>query len=353
MKNKKPFAENLRLMLLASLLSLCFIGVSGAAVIDSEKKSTAVEPLAFTDGLTSVDEPEDIQDFHPQDTWQFFAAGGGASPALTIPANIDVVAPQVDTTPDSMRVTVVTLNVRNIQVRAKWGIIDDTDAFKIEGNVLLLTSDKAMDYVVTVFVEDKFDLLNSNYINLTAQAILSVNVISPGIGQVSLIFAVAGKAQDLYTLSAGGGAEDITYTIEDGNTNDYFFIAASVLSVKEEVEAATYILSIKASDPGNSGILVTVEVVPPPSLENVPRLYGVAGQPKDLHTFTASGGIGTKMYTIIADYEEDYFSLDADSGALRLLDEATADVYILTVQTEDTRNNIATVLVTVQVARPP
>ena len=349
MKNKKPFAENLRLMLLASLLSLCFIGVSGAAVIDSEEKFTAVEPLAFTGGLTSVDEPEDIQDFHPQDTWQFFAAGGGVSPALTIPANIDVVAPQVDTTPDSTRVTVVTLNVRNIQVRAKWGIIDDTDAFKIEGNVLLLTSDKAMDYVVTVFVEDKFDLLNSNYINLTAQAILSVNVISPGIGQVSLIFAVAGKAQDLYTLSAGGG-EDITYTIEDGNTNDYFFIAASVLSVKEEVEATTYILSIKASDPGNSGILVTVEVVPPPSLANVPRLYGVAGQPKDLHTFTASGGIGAKMYTIIADYEEDYFALDAQSGVLRLLDEAAAGVYILTVQTEDTRNNIATVLVTVEVA---
>ena len=351
MKNKKPFAENLRLMLLASLLSLCFIGVSGAAVIDSEEKSTAVEPLAFTGGLTSVDEPEDIQDFHPQDTWQFFAASGGVSPALTIPANIDVVAHPLspDNTTDSTRVTVVTLNVRNIQVRAKWGIIDDTDAFKIEGNVLLLTSNKAMEYVVTVFVEDEFDLLNDNYINLTAQAILSVNVISPGIGQVSLIFAVAGKAQDLYTLSAGGG-EDITYTIEDGNTNDYFFIAASVLSVKDEVEAATYILSIKASDTGNSGILVTVEVVPPPSLENVPRLYGVAGQPKDLHTFTASGGIGAKMYTIIADYEEDYFTLDAGSGALRLLDEATAEVYIFTVQTEDTRNNIATVLVTVEVA---
>ena len=353
LKNKKPFAENLRLMLLASLLSLCFIGVSGAAVIDSEEKSTAVEPLAFTGGLTSVDEPEDIQDFHPQDTWQFFAAGGGASPALTIPANIDVVAPQLrDTATDdtSLRVTVVTLNVRNIQVRAKWGIIDDTDAFKIEGNVLLLTSDKAMDYVVTVFVEDEFDLLNDNYINLTAQAILSVNVISPGIGQVSLIFAVAGKAQDLYTLSAGGGAEDITYTIEDGNTNDYFFIAASVLSVKEEVEATTYILSIKASDTGNSGVLVTVEVVPPPSLANVPRLYGVAGQPKDLYTFTASDGIGAKMYTIIADYEEEYFALDADSGVLRLLDEAAAGVYTLTVQTEDTRNNIATVLVTVDVA---
>ena len=355
MKNKKPFAENLRLMLLASLLSLCFIGVSGAAVIDLEEKSTAVEPLAFTGGLTSVDEPEDIQDFHPQDTWQFFAAGGGASPALTIPANIDVVASPLspDNATDGTRVTVVTLNVRNIQVRAKWGVIDDMDAFKIEGNVLLLTSNKAMDYVVTVFVEDEFDLLNDNYINLTAQAILSVNVISPNIAlaQVPLISAVAEIAQDLYTLSARGGTEGITYTIEDGDTNDYFFIVASVLSVKEGVEAATYTLSIKASDTENSdGILVTVEVVPPLSLANAQRLYGVAGQPKDLHTFTASGGIGAKMYTIIADYEEDYFALDADSGVLRLLDEATAEVYILTVQTEDTRNNIATVLATVEVA---
>ena len=70
----------------------------------------------------------------------------------------------------------LTLTVDNIQVRAEWRVTDAAKVFTIKAGVLqtVTTIVAPVTHVATIYVEDKFDLLNDSYVNLTASAVITV-----------------------------------------------------------------------------------------------------------------------------------------------------------------------------------
>ena len=85
-------------------------------------------------------------------------------------------------------------------------------------------------------------------------------------------------------------------------------------------------------------------------LDDVPRLTAVAGEAANLHTFSATGGSGTKTYTLVGGDDADYFDLDKNIGVLSLLASAQAGVYTLTVEVADVVGDTATAVAKVEVS---
>ena len=252
----------------------------------------------------------------------------------------------------------LTLRVDNIQVRAEWRVTSAVEVFDIEDGVLQLTVTTVAPgkYVATIYVEDKFDLLNDSYANLTASAVITVEFKSRATEELRLddvprLTAVAGEAAKLHTFSATGGSGNKTYTLVAGDEN-YFSVNATsgVLSLQADSQEGVYTLTVRVAD-DNSGTVValaTVEVSAALMLADAPLLSVALGSTVDFHTFIASGGIGIKTYTLAAG-DESYFSVDAGSGVLSLLAAAQEGVHTLTVQAIDGRNVTVDALATVEV----
>ena len=264
--------------------------------------------------------------------------------------------------PSSIRQTqgkgsaLLTLTVDNIQVRAGWEVKDVHDVFDIDQKgVLKVTVLDATDtHVATVYAVDRFDLLNDDYVNLTASAVITVVFLS---GEVRLppvprLTAVAEEAVNLYTFVASGGDGAKTYTLLAGDEK-YFSVDADngVLSLSANVEVGEYTLTVQATDAQDNiaQATVTVGVSAVLSMASAPLIYVALGAAVSLHKFIASGGIGIKTYTLLAD-DENYFSMDADSGVLFLLATAEEGVHTLTVQAIDKRNRGVDALATVRVS---
>ena len=222
---------------------------------------------------------------------------------------------------------------------------DDGDfALNAQSGVLALAAADHGIYTLTVRVRDGRDNTDDALATIAISAVLSLAEVPP----LSVIVDTSGS---LHTFAASGGFDDKTYIIINGS--NYFDLSADsgTLSLRASVAIAVYMLTVQVIDARNhmTEAVVTVEVLPPLSLADAPRLYGVAAQTKNLHTLSASGGFGANTYTIAAT-EKDYFALDAQSGVLRLLTNAVSGIYTVTVQTEDIRSNITTALATVEVA---
>ena len=260
----------------------------------------------------------------------------------------------------------LTLRVDNIQVRAGWEVTDADSVFtiKADGNVGVLQTVKTIVapviHVATIYVEDKFELLNPSYANLTASAVITVKFKSGtadklGLDDAPLLIAVAGEAATLHTFAAEGGSGDKTYTLVGGDDADYFGLDkdSGVLSLLASAQAGVYTLTVEVADAdGASGTveaLATVEVSAALMLSDAPLISVALGTPVSLYTFIASGGIGRKTYTLAAG-DESYFSVDAGSGVLSLLAGAQAGVHTLTVQAIDGRNVTVDALATVRVS---
>ena len=239
-----------------------------------------------------------------------FADDGGLS--LNAPATFR----QVQTTDSPL----LTLTVDNIQVREAWEVVDDNDVFSIDGGVLKATMDALGPHVVTIYAVDEFDLLNDDYVNLTASAVITVVFLS---GEVRLppvprLIAVTGEAVNLYTLEAIGGDGSKTYTLLAGDEK-YFSVDADsgVLALSADVKVGEYTLTVQATDAKDktAQATVTVGVSAVLSMANAPLISVALGEAVSLYTFIASGGIGIKTYTLLAD-DEKYFSVNTDSGVL-------------------------------------
>ena len=275
-----------------------------------------------------------------------FADGGGLS--LDFPSSIR------QTQGDSN--ALLTLRVDNIQVRAGWEVKDVHDVFDIDQKgVLKVTVLDATDtHVATVYAVDRFDLLNDDYVNLTASAVITVVFLSGEVRlpQVPRLIAVAEEAVNLYTLVAIGGDDPKTYTLLAGDGR-YFSVGADsgVLSLSADVEVREYTLTVQATDAKDktAQATVTVGVSAVLSMADAPLISVALGEAVSLYTFIASGGIGIKTYTLLAD-DEKYFSVNADSGVLYLLADAQKGVYTLTVQAIDKRNRGVDALATVRVS---
>ena len=250
----------------------------------------------------------------------------------------------------------LTLRVDNIQVRAEWRVDNAANAFDVADGVLRLTATETSGLgtqVVTIYVEDKFDLLNDSYANLTASAVITVEFKSGEFGLLDapLLMAVAGEAGILHTFSATGGSGN-TYTLVAGDER-YFSVNATsgVLSLQASVQAGVYTLTVEVAD-DNSGTVValaTVEVSAALMLADAPLLSVALGAAVSLHKFIASGGIGRKTYTLAAG-DESYFSVNADSGVLFLRTTAKEGVHTLTVQAIDEGDRKVNALATVRVS---
>ena len=95
----------------------------------------------------------------------------------------------------------LTLRVDNIQVWAEWRVTSAVNVFTISAGALhtVTTIVAPVTHVATIYVEDKFDLLNDSYVNLTASAVITVKFESGGMDELGLddaprLTAVAGEA---------------------------------------------------------------------------------------------------------------------------------------------------------------
>ena len=255
----------------------------------------------------------------------------------------------------------LTLRVDNIQVRAEWRVTDADKVFTIKAgsNVGVLQTVTTIvapaTHVATIYVEDKFDLLNDSYANLTASAVITVKFESGGLelADAPRLTAVAGEAVSLHTFAADGGSGGETYTLVGGDDVEYFSVGATsgVLSLSVNAKAGVYTLTVQVAD-DNSGTVValaTVEVSAALMLADAPLIYVALGAAVSLHTFIASGGIGRKTYTLAAG-DKGYFSVDASSGVLSLLAGAQEGVHTLTVQAIDVDDRKVEALATVRVS---
>ncbi|MGI9348065.1 MAG: cadherin repeat domain-containing protein, partial [Gammaproteobacteria bacterium] len=225
-------------------------------------------------------------------------------------------------------VILMTLKVNNIQVRAEWRVNSVGDVFGIDAQsgVLSVLADKQQTLTATVFVEDQFNLLNPQYENLTASAVLTVSILGISLSDAPRLYANVGNAVSLHTFTARGGAGIKTYTIV-ASDEDYFTLdsASGVLSLRASATVGVYTLSVKVMDGADeeATALAIVEVVLPLFMAGA-TLYGYPGV--TIHQFTASGGTGAKTYLLYPD-NADFFVIDAESGILSVLANATPGVY--------------------------
>ena len=261
----------------------------------------------------------------------------------------------------------LTLRVDNIQVQAEWRVKNAAGAFDISAGVLSRSTVVVSGtQVATIYVEDKFDLLNDSYANLTASAVITVEFVLGGTEELELsdaprLTAVAGEAASLHTFVATGGSEDKTYTLVAGDDVDYFDLDknSGVLSVEATAPIGIYTLSVTVEDAvGNQAdataivevTVATVEVSAALALSDAPPFTVIASVGMSLHTFVASGGIGAPTYTILMGNKEGYFDLNAASGVLSLTAGAEPDTYVLRIQVTDARDNTAEAVATVGVS---
>ena len=251
----------------------------------------------------------------------------------------------------------LTLRVDNIQVRAEWREDNAANAFDVADGVLRLTATATSGLgtqVVTIYVEDKFDLLNDSYVNLTASAVITVEFKSGefGLSDAPLLMAVAGEAGVLHIFSATGGSGN-TYTLV-ADDESYFSVDADsgVLSLLTVAQEGVYTLTVQAIDGGRNvtvDALATVEVSAALMLADAPLLSVALEAAVSLHKFIASGGIGRKTY-ILTGEDKGYFSVNADSGVLFLRTTAKEGVHTLTVQAIDEGDRKVNALATVRVS---
>ena len=190
-------------------------------------------------------------------------SGGGLS--LDSPAHLR----QVQNSDNAL----LTLTVKNIQVHADWHVTSDGDVFTIDNDGVLRRSVLVTGtHVAKIYAVDRFDRLNSNYANLTASAVITVDFV---LGTAfyfadapSQLFALARlpEAVTLYQFRANGGGTH-TYNLVGGNEDQYFALdaASGVLSLpqNDQMRAGTYNLRVELSDGVNQATeVVRVRIVP-------------------------------------------------------------------------------------------
>ena len=188
----------------------------------------------------------------------------------------------------------------------------------------------------------------------TVETVVTVGVSAAlMLSDAPLFTVIVSAAMSLHTFIASGGIGTPTYTILTGNEKEGFALnaASGVLSLVADAEPDTYVLRIQAMDARDNKVqaMVTVGVSAVLSLADAQRLGGAEGQPSELHTFAAEGGIGARTYTLLAGDAAGYFSLGAESGVLSLLASATVAIYTLSVRVKDGKGNMAYALATVEV----
>ena len=243
-----------------------------------------------------------------------------------------------------------TLQVKNIQVKADWKVHSDSSlSLQISNGVLSIDEALTITQIVaTVIVQDLFSDLNQAYANLSAQAVIIIEIGHIFLADAPILRRLANHTGYLHTFAATG--EPTAYNIVAGDQSYFSLDNNGVLSRLGGI-AGFYTLTVEVSDnSGNTAQAVAiVQVFPALSIsEGFYLNILVSDKAVSLHTFTASGGFGDKTYTFVP-VQSSYFSLGVTSGVLSADANAPAGVYILTVQAADEDNNTIQVLATAEI----
>ena len=214
---------------------------------------------------------------------------------------------------------------------------------KNSGVLSLLADAQEGVYTLTVQVADDGGDTAKALATVEVKEVLSLATVPP-------LTVIVGRVA--HTLMAGGGIGTHTYAIVSGNKAGFALDAASgVLSLSVNAGLGRHTLTVQVMDDDDNiaKALATVEVSAALKLLDAPSFTVIASMAMSLHTFIASGGIGIKIYALLAS-DESYFSVNASSGVLSLVADAKPDNYVLRIQAMDARDNIAEVVVTVGVS---
>ena len=234
----------------------------------------------------------------------------------------------------------LTLKATNIQVRAKWRLDGDSPFAITDNGELRLTAELSdpTTIVATVIVEDMFSELSSDYQNLAATVLITVEFISGTLRIVNppaRLLAASGMGGTM-AFETSGGMGERTFGID--SASDYFTLGetSGILSVAASVVVGEYAMTIWVQDEtATLSITVVAEVGVPENLivVGIPPLTITVGDVLALHTLQASGGLGTITYKILG--SAGHFFIGKKSGVLRVNGGASEGVYMLSVEAAD------------------
>ena len=279
----------------------------------------------------------------------------GTGPALAAPQVIRtpsrVVQPQSDHDGGAGHI-LATLQVRNIQVRAKWEVKNKGNNFTINalagnsqrgvlrvGNNITL---EATNYVVTVMAIDEFSYLNKAYENLTAMAELTIVAEAGGLSfaddspTVNVTVGVQREGA-LYIAQVSDG-ENVKY--EQIGTHSLFMVevsdAGAVVRMIGELSAKSTVTLIIVASSGEERATLALEVRAYEELSAslaagfVSQTY--VGETGALGTVNGSGGSGDYDYSWALPLPVGFADTD---GVLSVNDQAALGVYTATAIVSD------------------
>ena len=253
-----------------TLFFLCLIGLSGAtsALVGATPDGNVAETPTSAPPKHSPDEQHWAAVFESprplaQD-WRQYAASDALKPALQTPARIvleSVKTPLTEHTP----ILLLTLQANNIQVRETWRVSNSMRAFTVSNNgeLYLTVVNQAATFVATVYLIDNFQALNKAYQNLTASAVITVDVMSGLLAeQPPRLTAVERVAEEVYVFNAYGGTGPYTYTLLENPDANAFTFSNGTLSVNVNATIGEYRFTVAVADADNMLVTVaaTVEV---------------------------------------------------------------------------------------------
>ena len=240
---------------------------------------------------------------------------------------------------------ILTLRVNNIQVKEDWRVTSSSPLnLQISNGVLSIDEPLTVTQIVaTVIVQDLFSDLNQAYKNLSVQAVISIEIVYDVVlADAPPLRALVGQTVILHTFAATG--EPTTYNIVAGNQTYFSLDNNGDLSLLAGIAVGFYTLTVGVSDNRSNSdqAVATVQIFPALSIsEGFYLNILVSDKAVSLHTFTASGGVGDKTYTVIVDpVHSSYFSVGVTSGVLSAAANVPAGLYALNVQAADKDNNV-------------
>ena len=276
------------------------------------------------------------------------------------------------------RGVLTTLSVDNIQVRSDWKIVGGHVNFTlsvVNGGVALWAISGAdngftppQTITLTVQVSDKFSILNTNYVDLSVQATMTIIIISSAMATVEYpplaldapprLTVFYGDMGAFITLTTDSGMGQKTYNLTTSSGGEYFVIdpANGVLSVQGMPSVGIYTLAVEVEDEANvkATIMATVAVeYAPLALDALSRLTVFYGDMGAFITLTTDSGVGQKTYNLTASSGGGYFGIGPANGVLSVQGMPTVGIYTLAVEVEDGANAKATIMATVAVEYAP
>ena len=149
--------------------------------------------------------------------------------------------PQAEADNGDCSAELLTLSAKNIQVREKWDV-KSSSSFSINDNgVLVFNGATDQEAVVTVIVEDDFSLLNNNYQNLTAQAIITLDIM------VQKIFTSGGIVGSSVSDKTWSSANGINWQINNANS-----FPARLFHTMSPLNGRLYVMGGQSDPNGNN-----------------------------------------------------------------------------------------------------